>query len=137
MLDTASLNSCLPPPMTPPVTLISKSLRRLLDEFLCCEARLKVVVLMSRDPSQIVKRDRHCCARRDDTPGTTPPLTTRIACGRCRERWRGTGRRQNRSTQLSKRCHLMIRLSEKALRRRDQRRNSKFGSYITSIITEI
>ncbi|KAK7346894.1 hypothetical protein VNO80_21418 [Phaseolus coccineus] len=30
-------------------------LRRLLDKFLYCEAELKVVILMDRDPSQIVK----------------------------------------------------------------------------------
>ncbi|KAK7369721.1 hypothetical protein VNO80_11764 [Phaseolus coccineus] len=30
-------------------------LRRLLDEFLCCEAEFKAVVLMGRDPSQIAK----------------------------------------------------------------------------------
>ncbi|KAG5014514.1 hypothetical protein GLYMA_08G017700v4 [Glycine max] len=30
-------------------------LRRLLDEFLCCEAEFKAVVLMGRDPSQITK----------------------------------------------------------------------------------
>ncbi|XP_027344164.1 uncharacterized protein LOC113856520 [Abrus precatorius] len=30
-------------------------LRKLLDEFLCCEAEFKAVVMMGRDPSQIVK----------------------------------------------------------------------------------
>ncbi|KAG5041482.1 hypothetical protein JHK85_013958 [Glycine max] len=30
-------------------------LRRILDEFLCCEAEFKAVVLMGRDPSQIAK----------------------------------------------------------------------------------
>jgi len=133
--ETASLNSCPPPPRTPPVTLISISwLRLLLDEFLCYKTELKVVVLMGRDPYQIAKRDRHCRAQRDGAPGTTPPLTARTACGRCHGRWRRTGRHRNRSARLSEHCHLMIRLSE-GLSPWDRRRNSEFGSYITSVLS--
>ncbi|KAG7015177.1 hypothetical protein SDJN02_22810, partial [Cucurbita argyrosperma subsp. argyrosperma] len=55
----------LPPPPSDDVSsdpiLSIAWLRKLLDEFLCCEAQFKALLIMSRDPSQIVKPplDRH------------------------------------------------------------------------------
>ncbi|XP_022136452.1 uncharacterized protein LOC111008158 [Momordica charantia] len=49
----------LPPPPSDDLSsdpLLSVAwLRRLLDEFLCCEAQFKALLIMGRDPSQIVK----------------------------------------------------------------------------------
>ena len=49
----------LPPPPSDDVSsdpiLSIAWLRKLLDEFLCCEAQFKALLIMSRDPSQIVK----------------------------------------------------------------------------------
>jgi len=56
MSKTTSQNSCPPPPRTPSLTLLPIIwLRRLLHEFLSCEAELKTVVVMGHDPSQITK----------------------------------------------------------------------------------
>ncbi|TYK16622.1 Protein BYPASS-related protein [Cucumis melo var. makuwa] len=49
----------LPPPpsddISPDALLSIAWLRKLLDEFLCCEAQFKALLIMGRDPSQIVK----------------------------------------------------------------------------------
>lgn len=49
----------LPPPpsddISPDPILSIAWLRKLLDEFLCCEAQFKALLIMGRDPSQIVK----------------------------------------------------------------------------------
>ena len=91
----------------------------------------RLVMTLRSVVRSVPHRDRRCHARRDGAPGTTPTLTVRITCDRCRGRWCGTGRRQNRSTQLSERCW---KRRCKALRHEDWLPSHKF-LHNTKIVT--